>query len=110
MKIKRTVKIILMTLVITFLILYISCSTGYYEVENNKKAKLTDEALKRYEQDLKEGKQIDLNNYIPEDKSYVNNVVKLTSGVSRGIEKSMNTVMKYIFKEMEKAVKENNSK
>lgn len=107
MKGKTAIRLIVGTLVITFLILYVAQGTGYYEVENSRKTRLTDEALKRYEQDIKNGKQIDLNNYIEEEKVYTNNVTKLTSNVSRGIEKSMNKVMEYIFKEMDKAVKQN---
>ena len=104
---KAIVRIIIGTLVITFLILYIAQGTGYYEVKNNSKARLTEDALKRYEQDIKEGKQIDLNSYIEEEKVYTNNITRLTSNVSRGIEKGMNYVIGYLFKEMSKAIKEN---
>ncbi len=104
---KAIVRIIVGTLIITFLILYVAQGTGYYEVKNNSKARLTEDALKRYEQDIKDGKQIDLNNYMEEEKIYTNNITKLTSNVSRGIEKGMNYVMEYLFREMSKAVKEN---
>ncbi len=106
---KAIIRIIGGTLIITFLILYIAQGTGYYEVKNNSKARLTEEALQRYEQDIKDGKQIDLNNYIEEEKIYTNNITRLTSNISRGIEKGVNYVMEYLFREMSKAVKDTNT-
>ncbi len=109
MKYKNVVRIICLTLIITFLIIYLAQATGYYEVKNSNKTKLTNEAIKRYEKDIKEGKNVDVNDYVEEEKVYSNNITKLTSNVSRGIEKSLNYIMNYMFKEMSKAVKESNS-
>lgn len=108
MKYKNIIRIIGGTVVLTFLILYTAQATGYYEIKNSQRTTLTNEAIKRYEEDLKKGKPVDVNDYIEEEKVYSNKITRITSNVSRGIEKGMNTIMNYLFKQMSKAVDENN--
>ncbi len=60
-------------LFIIYLIVYIIGISGYYEAKINKETALTNEAIKKFEQDLMEGKQVDINNYIKkEEKEYDN--------------------------------------
>ena len=40
----------------SFLVLYFAQAGGYYEDLNNKKASLTEEKVKQFEKDVKEGK------------------------------------------------------
>ena len=104
MKNKNLIRIIGGTIVLTFLILYTAQATGYYEIKNDKRT--TNEAIKRYEADLKKGKAVDVKDYIQEEKVYSNRITKITSKVSRGIEKGMNSIMNYLFKQMSRAVDE----
>jgi len=94
------------TLIITFLILYIAVSTGNYETDNGRKSRLTSDAVSQYEKDLKSGKKIDVNNYIVKKKEYKNNVNSLTTFLSEVIESSFKRVMNEMFNEMNKAVKD----
>lgn len=59
----------LRTITILF-ILYISLSiameTGYYEAKLNEKTMLTEESIKKFEQDVREGKNVDINDYVIE--------------------------------------------
>ena len=45
-------------------LLYLSQSTGYFEYRNSKKVALTNKQIEKFEQDVKEGKNVDIENYI----------------------------------------------
>lgn len=104
MKGKNIARVVIGTLGIIFLVVYFGMATGYLEIENQKKTALTKEAMERYEADLKAGKKIDMNNYLQKEKVYSNNISKLALGTSSIIEKGFNTIMNYLFKEVDKAV------
>ena len=50
--------IIMIFLFIVFLILYISGEAGYYEYKVHTKTTLTEEAVKKFEKDIAEGKNV----------------------------------------------------
>ena len=76
---KKIIKPIGIILIILFLSLYLSSyNTSYYENKNI----LTEDAIKRFEKDLKQGKKIDVNNYIEKEKDYNNKVSKTTLKIS----------------------------
>ena len=94
---KRLIKLIGIILLIFFLALYLSSyNTYYYENKNI----LTEDAIKRFEKDLKEGKKINVNNYIEKEKNYNNKVstytLKLSNLIDKCINKSLRLVLKYI--------------
>lgn len=51
-------------LFITFLTLYFSQITGYYEYQNYQKMTMTKEQIEQFEQDVKDGKEVDIKNYV----------------------------------------------
>lgn len=51
-------------LFLSFLVLYFAQSSGYYENLNNKKVSLTEEKIKEFEEDVKNGKEINVENYV----------------------------------------------
>lgn len=78
----------LFVLFITFVTLYISQSTGYYEYEQAKKTAFTKEQIEKFEQDVKDGKEIDINQYLDNtNKNYQNNLSSFTLNVSEKISK-----------------------
>lgn len=94
---KRLIKLIGIKLLIFFLALYLSSyNTSYYENKNI----LTEDAIKRFEKDLKEGKKINVNNYIEKEKNYNNKVstytLKLSNLIDKCINKSLKLVLKYL--------------
>ena len=93
----RILKVILAIIVILFLSLYFSnYNNSYYET----KTYLTEEAIKKYEKDLKEGKNITSNSYIPKDKDYNNKAsiigVKTSNFIENIIDKSLKYIAKYL--------------
>ena len=94
----KTIKIIGIVLFVMFLSVYFSrYNTNYYENRNV----LTEEAIVKFEQDIKEGKDISINTYLKEEKDYNNKAstigLKLSQGIEIGFEKSL----KLLFKCME---------
>ena len=60
---------ILFVLFIIYLINYFMASTGYYENKINNKTILTEEKIKEFESDVKNGEEVDIKNYL--DAQYV---------------------------------------
>lgn len=106
MKGKNIVRFIVIVLFLLFISLYISQATGYYKYEDYKKTTLTNKAIERFEKDLDNNEEIDLNNYIEKEKNYSNVYSSLGLKTSNIIEKSFNKVMNYIFNEINETVNE----
>ena len=102
---KEIFRFLSLILIILFFALYFGQSTGYYDISKGKKTTLTNEAIKKFEADVSSGKEIKASNYLEKEKNYNNNLSKLGLGLSKLIENSFNEMMKFIFKEMEKAIK-----
>ena len=100
-------KYIVLISFITFLSLYISQSTGYFEYKNSKKVALTNEQIKQFEKDVNEGKNIDITKYIEiNNKDYQNKLSKTGLQVSNILEKSVQKFISESFKVLEKLVGE----
>ena len=56
--------------------------------------------------DVSSGKEIVASNYLEKEKDYNNNLSKLGIGISNLIEKGFDTIMNFIFNEVEKAIKD----
>ncbi|MBO5120599.1 MAG: hypothetical protein J6C28_02795 [Bacilli bacterium] len=104
MNLKQIVKTFMIFIVISFLSLYITSTSGYYEYNLKQKNILTDEAIERFEKDVKEGKKIIASNYIEEKKDYNNKSSEITLKLSNFISKTFDKIMKYIFKKIESTV------
>lgn len=104
MKAKNIARLVIGTFIIIFLVVYLGLATGYVEADNAKKTRLTEEAMEKYEQDLKAGKKIDVKNYMEEEKVYSNRISNVALGTSSIIEKGFNAIMNYLFSEVDKAV------
>ncbi len=81
-------------LFITFLTLYFSQLTGYYEFQNYQKMTMTQEQIKQFEQDVREGKEVDIKDYVVNrERNYKNRFsnlgLKISTGVSTIIKKSV---------------------
>jgi len=90
---------------LSFFVTVILSVSGYYQTELQKKTTLTNEAIKNFEKDIKEGKDIDINDYVNiNKKNYDNNFTKsgryisnkLNNLISLGIEKTLKIIIKSI--------------
>lgn len=77
--------IVMIFLFIIFLILYISGEAGYYEYKVHTKTILTEEAVKEFEKDISEGKNVDAKDYFPKEVDYSNVFTKSANNISNKI-------------------------
>ena len=64
---------------LTFLALYFSQATGYYDYKEHKKVILTSEQIKKFEEDVANGKNLDIEEYLTNtDKNYQNLSVQIS--------------------------------
>lgn len=100
-------KFIFAVFLMSFMVVYFSELTGYYEYQNYKKASLTEEQIKQFEEDVANGKEVDLNEYlIVEKKEYNNNLSKLASNLSDGISNIVKSGVENTFKFLSRIVDE----
>lgn len=94
------IKLLITILFGIYLAIYFSFKNGYYDYIEKEKNILTEEKMKEFELDIKNGKDINLENYIEPKKDYTNVVSKI--GVKTGeaskeiITKSLETFIKVI--------------
>ena len=77
---------------------------GYYEYTLSKKNTLTEEAIKRFEEDVKSGKEIIASNYVQEEKDYTNKASKIGIKISNFVSNTYDTLMKFLFKQLENTI------
>lgn len=106
-KIKKTISKIVwkmfLMLLVGFTALYISEATGYYEFEQYNKKVLTEEKIKQFEEDISNGKNIDINNYVvTNEQNYESKLSKLGDKMSKKIEKTVVTGLNGTFEFLNK--------
>ena len=93
----KTIKLLGILLVIMFLSVYFSrYNNSYYENRNV----LTEEAILKFENDLKEGKNINVKSYLKEEKNYNNKLSTIGIKTSNIIEKGFKKALKFLFKKI----------
>ena len=80
MKYKKLLKLISGITILIFLFSYFMEYSGYYEYNLQNKKNLTEEQIKQFENDVKAGKNIDLDSYLTETTvDYSNSLTRTTS-------------------------------
>lgn len=97
MKYENTFKIIFIFLFVIFLTMYISVGSNYYEYELHKKVMLTNEDIKRFEDDVKNNKEVDIDNYISSRVDYSNSFSNASTKVSKETKKYIKQGIEGIF-------------
>ena len=92
---------------ITFLTLYLSQATGYYEYQQHKKVTFTNEQIEKFEKDVIAGKNVDIESYLEDTtKSYNNKTSKLGYTISNTIGKYVKDGLDNAFEMINKAMQE----
>ncbi len=96
---KDKLLIVLLILFVIFLIIYITKEAGYYEYKAHNKAELTKEAIKKFENDVEEGKNVSINDYVVNNyKDYSNTISNLGYNLGEITESFMNNGIKKTLK------------
>ena len=102
---KDLLKIIIYGFLILFVALILAEDFGYYETRDKKIKTLTEEQIKIFEQDIKNGKNIDVTDYVTyESRDYSNNLSNLLYKTSLKLEKTIDGLIKIVFNKAEKMV------
>lgn len=92
-------------LFLIFLTLYVSQASGYYEYELRRKTSFTEEQIKKFEQDIKDGKEIDVEEYISStNKNYQNKLSSTALSLSEIISKYTKLGIEKVFSVIGSAV------
>ena len=102
----KGVKIFLILICISYIALYFSYRNGYYEIRNNERKLLTDEMIKEYEDDLKNGVDVTNKEYTVIREDYSNTYTQSLLKVSKKIENSLDKIIKYFFKKISTSINE----
>ena len=103
---KKLSNFVFALLFLSFLVVYVAQSTGYYENLNYRKTYLTEEKIKEFENDVAEGKKINPDDYVIEEhKDYSNKLSKFGLKSSLFIEKYFKKIMNKLFGELSKSTK-----
>ena len=98
---------------VIFLTLYFSQLTGYYEFKNYQKMSLTQDQIAQFEPDIKDGKQVDIKDYVVNtDKDYQNKFsktgLKLSTGISdlvkNSVAKIFGTIAGFVTEQKKKSI------
>ena len=84
----RLFKVLFWIFFISFMIIYFSEITGYYEYKNFQKKVMTNEQIEKFEEDMKNGKKVNPENYLLSDATkYDNKLSDVANSLSNGISK-----------------------
>ncbi len=97
MKKAKVVRFFILILFIIFAGFYIVSYSNYYDYDAKKRMTLTNEQIKQFEEDVQNGVDIDVKNYLSLNEKHYNNKVsqftyKVSSLIGRTIEKTINGV------------------
>ncbi len=104
---EKIFKFVFVVLLLTYLSLYFAGVAGYYEYNNYKKMSLTEEQIEKFEQDVKDGKEVNVEDYIIEEKKVSNNkIANLGKKISFTISGSLSKVLSSGFKTLSNFITE----
>lgn len=103
---KNIFKLAILMLIITFTIMYIISSTGYYEYNMQSKTILTNDKIKEFEEDVKNNKDIDIKKYYEKEKDYSNKFTNSINNLSNNINKTSRKIIKSVFKKIGSLIEE----
>ena len=102
----KFIKVLIIVFVFSFIGLYFSYRNGYYEKRNYEKKILTDEMIEEYENDLLNGVDVTKKDYIPIEHDYTNIYTKSMLSISKTVEKSIDSIIKYLFSKISNTINE----
>ena len=107
MKKKNIFKLIFYLFFLSFLIAYIIEETGYYEYKLQNRMILTNEQMKKFEEDAKSGKDVTLEDYvINTEVDYRTHLTNSTNKLSNNVNIILKKGIEGVFKVLGKFVEE----
>lgn len=83
---KKIFRFIFTCLLIIYITLYLSQAAGYYEYKTRERVVLTEKQIKKFEQDVADGKDISIEDYFDKNETnYSNKTSKLGLDISKSL-------------------------
>ena len=101
---KKKLKFIPILLILIFLALFYAYQNGYYEKYTREKIILTNKNIEQFEEDIINGKDVSINDYLEEEKSYETKMGSVSLKISNKLENVINKGIKLTFKKISKIV------
>lgn len=98
-------KNLIIVLMVVYLGLYFAASVGYYDYKSYNKVALTEEQIIKFEEDVKNGKEVNVDDYIVKEKKIHNNKIgklgkrmsfTISGAVSKVLSESFRTISKFV--------------
>ena len=102
---QNIMKFVFLAFFVFFLIVYFSGTGTYYENELHKKTLFTEEQIKKFEEDVANGKNVSIEDYIANPKENYSNKTSeaglflskgITNYIKKGIEQTFKMISKFI--------------
>ena len=104
---KFLIKAIFGMFFVSFVISYVIGESGYYEYELANKKYLTEEEMKKFEEDVRNGENIDLKDYTVETrKDYTNKFTDVVTNTSLTINEYLKKTIESVFGLLNKMIEE----
>lgn len=104
---KFLIKAIFGIFFVAFVISYVIGESGYYEYELANKKYLTEEEMKKFEEDVRNGEEIDLKDYTVETrKDYTNKFTDVVTNTSLTINEYLKKTIESVFGLLNKMIEE----
>ena len=104
---KFLIKAIFGIFFIAFVISYVIGESGYYEYELANKKYLTEEEMKKFEEDVRNGEEIDLKDYTVDTRiDYTNKFTDVVTNTSLTINKYLKKSIESVFGLLNKMIEE----
>ncbi len=97
---KKVFKGIIFFLVIGFLGLYFAYNNGYYEKKQQDKITLTNEMIEKFEDDIKEGKDVTIESYFEEEPDYSTKASRFSLEISNKASSFVDSAIKFVFNKL----------
>ena len=97
--------IIGLTLLFSFIGLYFASNAGYIDHNSKSKSILTEKEIKRFEDDVRNNRPIDINNYVVDKEAkYNNKLSEATLKTSNFIGSVVEGALKFVLKNLDRAM------
>ena len=101
---KKILKQMPLIIIILLGLLYFTYQNGYYDKYMKDKINLTNQNIEKFELDVKEGKDVTIEDYLNEEKTFTTKTGNISLKISNKIENLISKGIKFIFKKISSVV------
>lgn len=104
---KSIFKVGFIVITVLFIVSYIVSETGYYKYSLRRRMVITSDRIKEFEEDIKNNENIDIKNYLDDDRvDYSNKITDFVYNISDKSNNIAKKTIRYFFKKLENLVSE----